>query len=323
MNYHFVPMNNQGRECVENVIITVLAALYGIEYLAAFCDSWGFQYEELSTSGVWLSDGWGSIERRAEEYLGMGISFLKVCNCLEAYEEVCRLVSTYGAVAFVLDIRFCPWHPWSNTDTVKEHTLLVNDVLPDGVLKCIDCQYQITDIALGKSKFQSGYLGTIIRFVPEEKPLERKDWFAPIYQTITKLTRNGVHLTAFDEMRIFREKICSDNQFRGDINTSEEKIWNSPILYKIKNLSIGRLQYGKYIDLLIELSGKNELHPVKKILVDSGNRWATIYSMLLKAAVSGYTTKSRKRIYDMIGECASMEEAACNYLKQKYNSAFM
>lgn len=289
---------------MEKMLVSVIATM-DYRYPIVYCGAWSFKYispEEKDNGG--LDADWQAIEENAQTYLGIHINFQKLSNPHEAYKQIISQIKQHKATVFTLKENACYWHSKLGLSSTNEHTLIVCGCTDEGIL-CTDCQPPTEKIFFSKEDFLQSYNGLLVSF-QQESPLCPPE--LSVKNAFKRISSKSKQL--FPEMETFAHYISHANLSLECAGNSEADIWNSSLLFNIKNLSLGRIHFSSYLKFIVNLNQNDSLVNCAKLLEKSGQQWATVRSLLMKALLTGNPESLQNRAEKLILDCKSLEEQA-------------
>lgn len=289
---------------MEKMLVSVIAVM-DYRYPVVYCGTWSFKYissKEKEKGG--LDADWQAIEENALSYLGIHIDFQKLSSPHEAYKQIISQINEYRATVFTIKEDACCWHSKLGLSSTNEHTLIACGCTDEGIL-CTDCQPPIEKIFLPKEGFLKSYNGLLVSF-QKGTPLCSAE--LSVKNAIERINSKSPQL--FIDMEAFAHYIRHANLSFECEGNNEADIWNSSLLFNIKNLSLGRIHFSSYLKFIATYKQDDVLIDAAELLEKSGQQWATVRSLLMKALLTGTPETMQIRAEKLVLDCKCLEEQA-------------
>lgn len=308
-------MHDEGLNCFQDLIQSV-ALWWGRSYELMFVDAWGFVYQSLNgKSGPRLGDrvgaGTGDYQKSLELYHGIHTEYYEK-TVPEVLQIVQKELSEGRPVMIPMDSFFCPWDVGFQRNHSMHGFLAVG--LDDDHLYCVDGVYYQQDAPLELEYFQQGCMGCITLSISGDEAKD-VDWQKILKEAVARLQGQRGIPNAFDAMRIFAGELPEALNFQVEMEGCEY-FWLSPLIRQIWDICRGRKQFAKLLRFLGDRNGFTGLQALGDDLEQTGWRWDTIRSILIKASMLTDPTLVLARTTSKIRDIIVLEEQIAKKLEE-------
>lgn len=317
------PLEGEGRNCLEDVIATVVSQK-GKNYELLFANAWSFDFIEKKdqskgTIGERLIDDWGINIELIKKYNGINIEVKQYNNSKDAYDIIKENILNGKSVAFTINTSWCEWHPLykSKNEAITNHIVLGCGIYENGDVHCIDCRPINYGVRLKLDNYIKGNNGIVFLF-NQSSSLNNEDinYKDIINETVVRLNKNNGYGNSFDSMKAFAELVKYMDFQKECAILGEVDFKNRNLINKIQNISNGRRQYARMLEYVGKLLSIDKMNMIASLLKDSSKKWNIIRALFIKAGLKGVKYNTSNKIPLMINEIADLEKDILNKLSK-------
>lgn len=313
------PLHEEGRDCLEDAIITA-AMCINKEYELAFSEAWNFALRRKETSasgllGTRIFSNIGNIRGLLKKYYGVVVNAHSEKDPMKVIEEIKYELAIGRPVLILLDCFNCPWHN-SYKKNHSNHACLVTGFVEND-LYCIDSQPVNTGSVLTLENFINGFIGySTFSVISEER--EEFNLKKCIEDRLLKLYTNSTDSSAFNDIRRLSQEIA-------DINLTEEfngytEIWRVPLLSNLHQVTGGRKHYAKFLYYLCAHYRIDALFHISEQLEYISSAWSKARALLIKSSIMNSKNSINHTVSNIIMETADIEEKVACELEELINN---
>lgn len=306
---------DESHNCMDNILATV-ARWANRDYELMFCNSWGFAYNPDQKKdlilGSYIKSCFENRNELLEKYHGIKLNFYKANNTSDLLKRIKTELRKKNLVSINTDVFLCPWFKQGYKIYHYLHYVFIEDYDEvNGILYCKDGtmgsntgQLTISDLEIGSN--------TCLTFSFIETEKGNNDWHKIIKSAVDRLYSSN----AFDAMRRFSIDFSGNFNIQNEVSGYEAFIGIAPLFREISTVGACRKKFAKTLQYLAKIHNLEQLQRLSEILNQIGDRWGSIFGMLLKSYHLPNNTSLINKIASKISKMADEEEEFANMLIQ-------
>lgn len=304
--------NEEGYNCVDN-ILSAVAHWAGIDYELMFSESWGFAYNPQQgknlTLGKCLNSCFENRDKLIEKYHGLKLNFCTPINTNDLLDIIKSELNKKKPVSINMDVFWCAWFKQGYQIYHAPHYVLVEEYdeiseilyCKDGEMACNGAQLSISDLEKGSD--------TCLTFSFLENSKYDNDWRKIIKNAVDKLYSTN----AFDAMRRFSIDFSNNFDIKKEVYGYEAFVGKAPLFKEISTIGACRKKFAKTLQYLSRTHNL-QLYEISEMLQQVGDRWGSIFGMLMKSYYLPDNISLITKIASKINKIADYEEQIANML---------